>query len=1343
MLEWGEPNYFDKKLESPLVLVPIKILRENLSSPIEIIIKDDDDVVINPVISKKLFDDFGIIIDNYYDFSLIRDALNYFKRQISNFNWSIHETVVIDTFNFQNLVIQKDLDRNKDNLCNNPFIKAISGANTDEVDQLFESYNEEINLRKEPSISRLQILDADSSQQEAISRARRGDSFVLQGPPGTGKSQTITNIIAEQLGMGRKVLFVSEKQAALDVVYKKLQHQGLSDFVLTLHNTKQKKGEIRNQLQSALLLSENSYRFKDENLYLYSKLDEEVRDLDDYVDILHSSNNKSKSIYYLQGKLSSVIEADDLLFEVDESILEINYDEMEQLFQKIFKFAELYITDSTRHNNNAWKNYEGELSFTKITELSKLCKDILELRNVGLNLNQRISFIISNTFIATEMREGFQLLQKIIIEKNGNYSPRWLTSNIEDVKLYILELKSLLNQRQNLIISRKHNEDEIREIFDDEFLKTENIEQLIKVLKFEYNSPFKRLFSATYKEILRKNKLLTKELKLDYEQLICNFEKLALIKSNENELDSLDSRINEIQKNINEKLNISFNYTDDTIDEILNGIVWLLEIKHAFYKDNKWIISVEDLQELIAGEKVVNCLELEKLVNSFLDNEHRLDILLQEFYQLFPSINRDINDVISFIQKLDFSKRDEFFAYKKIKRELLDTYKLSDFISKLENQSILSNLIYPIFLKRYLLLVLEKNPNYKKISQLSSKEIFERIENFRFNDKSTFSMARDRIFKYLVDQLPSVNDSIRISGGEIAILKKEISKKVRLMSTRKLIQSLPNLLPRLKPCIMMSPLTVSTYFSSTENWQFDLVIFDEASQVKTEYAVAAISRGKQIIVAGDSKQMPPTSFFDSSNEEVDLKDDEIDIEDMESILDELSVKIPETYLNWHYRSKDESLIAFSNKKFYNNRLYTFPADNSDVHSNVQFTYVPDGIWESKFGNSIEADRVIELLKNIATNSPNKSVGVVAFGMNQARVIEDKLFKFREENPELESFFDESKNEPFFVKNLENVQGDERDIVILSVGYGRTPDGKFRMNFGPLTKSGGERRLNVAVSRARETMHVVSSIKGVDISVEESTNENRIIFRDFLEFAEKGIPSLIGYEEHEEQSSPEFDSDFEENVYDFLLNKGYKVHTQVGASGYRIDMAIIHPNIPGRYVLAIECDGAAYHSSKTARDRDRLRQEILESKGWNFYRIWSTSWIHDNVNEKNKLINAIERSIENYSILSDDIVIQNEEVTSSNLITTNGVQIGDNLPKYDGDVYDFQENLYELSNIIMLVAPRFVGYNVKDLMHYINKEVFGKLRLTQGYINVYNSAFRLLIAHERIVIKEEIVELVKR
>lgn len=300
-----------------------------------------------------------------------------------------------------------------------------------------------------------------------------------------------------------------------------------------------------------------------------------------------------------------------------------------------------------------------------------------------------------------------------------------------------------------------------------------------------------------------------------------------------------------------------------------------------------------------------------------------------------------------------------------------------------------------------------------------------------------------------------------------------------------------------------------------------------------------------------------------------------------------------------------------------------------------------------------------------------------------------------------------------------------------------------MNFGPLTKSGGERRLNVAVSRARETMHVISSIRGVDIPIEETTNENRIIFRDFLEFAEKGIPALLGYEEHGEQKSPEFDSDFEENVYNFLVTKGYKVHTQVGASGYRIDMAVIHPDIPGRYVLAIECDGAAYHSSRTARDRDRLRQEILESKGWNFYRIWSTSWIHDNVNEKNKLVNAIEKLIENYSMLSDDVVIENEETIPSNLITVTDSKVGNNLPRYNGDVYDFEENLYELSNIIMLVASRFVGYNVKDLMRYINKEVFGKLRLTQGYIDVYSSAFRLLIAHDRIVIKGGIIESVTR
>lgn len=760
-------------------------------------------------------------------------------------------------------------------------------------------------------------------------------------------------------------------------------------------------------------------------------------------------------------------------------------------------------------------------------------------------------------------------------------------------------------------------------------------------------------------------------------------------------------------------------------------------MKEITYKVGIWQIPLLSLKNFVENIDYLNWDYLLQKIDELVDSGQVIEGLLSDFSDDFVDIPKTKEAVLEYLDSLDFNTREEYFRYGRAKNELLSAYGLKGFIEALEKKEISADKVAPVFTKRILHLLLENNINYSKVSSLSTKELLDKVAKFKKDDKSTFSLARDRIFKSLVDLLPNINEDIRVTGGEISILKKELAKKARLLPTRKLIQSLPNLLPRLKPCIMMSPLTVSTYFSTNSDWMFDLVIFDEASQVKPEYAIAAISRGKQIIVAGDSKQMPPTTFFDSSKDNDEYEEDMV--QDLESILDEFSVKIPETYLNWHYRSKDESLIAFSNRKFYKNRLFTFPTDNLDTHSNVRFTYVDNGLWESKSGNIIEAERVAKIVYEFAKKYPHKSLGVVAFGMSQAKGIEDKILELRETHPEIEEFFDESKKEPFFVKNLENVQGDERDNIILSVGYGKGPTGKIRMNFGPLTQSGGERRLNVAVSRAREIMHIVSSMRGSDVTVDDTTNENRIIFRDFLEFAEKGVGALIGYDLLEDERVPEFDSDFEENVYDYLLSEGYKVHTQVGSSGYRIDMGVVHPEIQGRYVLAIECDGAAYHSSRTARDRDRLRQEILESKGWNFYRIWSTTWIHDNENEKKSLLEAIEKAIKSYSLV-DEIIPEVEDIVEqdSNLLIIESVQEKIALPFFVGDVYDFKNQIQELSDIIMLVATKYVGYKTVDLMRHINKEVFDKVRLTSGYKQVYHQSFEYLQEAGKIELAGDII-----
>ena len=440
--------------------------------------------------------------------------------------------------------------------------------------------------------------------------------------------------------------------------------------------------------------------------------------------------------------------------------------------------------------------------------------------------------------------------------------------------------------------------------------------------------------------------------------------------------------------------------------------------------------------------------------------------------------------------------------------------------------------------------------------------------------------------------------------SELGILKKETEKKRRHMPLRKLFAAVPGVLQRLKPCIMMSPLSVSTFLQS-EELKFDLVIFDEASQVFPWDAIGAVYRGTQLIVAGDDKQLPPTSFF--SRADIESEEEDEDIGDFESILSLCkSVNMPNKRLRWHYRSRREPLIAFSNRHFYEGDLVTFPSILDATSNAVRLIHVPNGLWIDR-KNLVEARKVAELVVTHYRATPEKSLGVIAFNISQQQAIEDALYDLRRSSPEIDALFSAGSNEPLFIKNLENVQGDERDVILLSFGYGKNEAGKFIKNFGPLSKPGGERRLNVAVTRAREAVYLVASVRAADMDLSGSTSTGASLLKSYLEYAELGVDSL-GRTIVETQS--ECESPFEEEVAAALIRHGLEPVPQVGCGGFRIDLALKHPSNPGIYCLGIECDGATYHSSKTARDRDRIRQNVLEGLGWRICRVWSTDWVRN-------------------------------------------------------------------------------------------------------------------------------------
>ncbi len=544
---------------------------------------------------------------------------------------------------------------------------------------------------------------------------------------------------------------------------------------------------------------------------------------------------------------------------------------------------------------------------------------------------------------------------------------------------------------------------------------------------------------------------------------------------------------------------------------------------------------------------------------------------------------------------------------------------LEEFVVSVEKDCIRD--IVDSFKKCFYMLWLSKVLDTKpSIANFKSVTHDKTVSDFCTHDEHQLSIARMRIREKLINNLPS-KDRLFSAHDEMSILTRELAKKRRIMPIRKLFKTIPNLLLKIKPCFMMSPLSVS-YFLEAQTYHFDMVIFDEASQIFPEDAIGAILRSKQVIIAGDTKQLPPTNFFASSannlDGQFDASEDEYEDAIFDSILEETVSILPNRTLLWHYRSKHEDLIAFSNSYIYKNELITFPSSAmSKSDTGVEYYKVADGVYEDRC-NIPEAKKCLQLIVEHIEHHPDLSLGIIAFSEKQQSAIEQVLYEYREEHPEYEWFFDENKDEPFFIKNLENVQGDERDTIIFSICYAKNRRGTMLMNFGPLGKQGGERRLNVAVTRAKTNIKLVGSIEPTDIDLDRAKSDGARLLRSYIEFAIKGSSALSTRREEALENR----DDFCDCIYDFLISKGFKISRNIGCSDYKIDLAVEHPKGNGTFVVGIECDGENYASARTARERDHLRPQILKNMGWNMYRIWSSAWIKNPKDEQERLLNFI-------------------------------------------------------------------------------------------------------------------------
>jgi very-short-patch-repair endonuclease len=489
--------------------------------------------------------------------------------------------------------------------------------------------------------------------------------------------------------------------------------------------------------------------------------------------------------------------------------------------------------------------------------------------------------------------------------------------------------------------------------------------------------------------------------------------------------------------------------------------------------------------------------------------------------------------------------------------------------------------------------------------------------DFRVRDVQHLAANAGRVRRAWADRLRDAQDQHPLQAR---VIRKQAALRRRHLPLRRLLDQTSDVLFALKPCWAMSPLMASQVLPATR--LFDVVIFDEASQIIPADAIPPVMRGHQIVVAGDDRQLPPTNFFRQFSDEADEPADDESLVSFgagfESVLDALRPLLPTAPLAWHYRSRDERLVAFSNTHIYGGALTTFPGVlRDDCLRHVVVAQGPERGQEVSV--TAEVDKVVELILEHARTRPRESLGVIALGIRHAERIDDALRAALADHPDLEGFFAEDSAEPFFVKNLERVQGDERDAIILSIGYGKHPDGRMRYQWGPLLRDGGERRLNVAATRAKHRLTLVSSFSSNDVDPDRVTKAGARLLADYLEYAGSG-GRTVGASGRTELNP------FEADVRNRLAAAGITVVPQYGVGGYRVDFAATHPADPDRMVLAIETDGASYHESRSVRDRDRLRGEHLQRLGWSFHRLWSTNWFQDPQAEVAKLRAAYQRAV---------------------------------------------------------------------------------------------------------------------
>ena len=1223
MLQWYESASSDIRRNAPLILIPVELKRASIRARFRIHYTGED-IGTNLSLQEKLRefnikfpsiseedDADEIDIESYF-----LDVENAIRSKSYTWKWEVDTTaIVVGFFTFTKYLMYRDLDSanwpEDAAPWTHPVLKSILDEEGFQVSIGSFSDSAQIDQHFKPSDFH-HVVDADSSQVLAIHDVCQGRNLVIQGPPGTGKSQTITNLIAEAMGTGKRVLFVAEKMAALEVVKRNLDSVGLGNACLELHSHKMNKKTVADELKRTLEL--DSPQLKSE--YDLARLLNNRDRLNCYCEAVNSPiSENGVTPFQAYGELLAVrrrlagLEPPSLdiyQFQQSKSQFEKGLERIEELEQLLRRMG-------VPKNHPFWgsqckhfvPNDEAEVKLSTV----KAQETVTDLRRSSAELAQHLNLPSPYTPVVVEslIHVANRALDAPDLSDTVVQSTEWTEQSSD--------LEAGLNAGARL--SQLHKEYD--KILIHEAWKQEVLE--IRKVVAVYGAKRWRIFSGKYRRARNElaglcsaqlpkaqdsqlrilDAILEAQRELPHREKITDFgQRLFNTRwqgeySNWSQLQKIAQYLSSIHESVEKNM-------------LPEEIVQYLASKPDLKALQALVSQVEEHQKQHseAIEKIIKKIEFDETVR-FGEGGRLKERTFTEQKYIFDRWEGELNtlhDIVTYNHGAEAISQSGFAeivkvaeAWPKAGQFLSDILKLAWYAAQVK-------------------MAVQERP---VLAGFDSNIHLRIVDRFRQLDCLSLECNKAKVAYEHWTRLPQ-NQS---SSGQFGVLKKEFAKERRHLPIRQLMGKAGNAIQAIKPIFMMSPLSVAK-FLPPKSVDFDWVVFDEASQVEPVDAFGAVIRGEQTVVVGDDKQLPPTSFFQkiAANDNVDEEEESL-AGNIKSILDLFCAQnVSQRMLRWHYRSRHESLITVSNREFYDNKLQLFPSpDAAKEEVGLIFHHRPDTVYDRGVSrkNQDEANIVAKRVMEHARSHSNLTLGVATFSMSQREAIQDALEILRREDPSCEhTFFDANPQEPFFVKNLENVQGDERDIIFISVGYGRDANGALTMNFGPLNQDGGERRLNVLITRARWRCEVFTNLNADDINISSTSPRGVVAFQRYLKYAQTGkldIPEL--------DADRQADSPFEEEVADALRELGFQVDYQIGSAGYFIDLGIKDPEHPGRYLLGIECDGATYHSAQSARDRDRLRQQVLEGLGWRIHRIWSTDWFKNPDRELRKVVEAFE------------------------------------------------------------------------------------------------------------------------